>query len=266
MRWRAGGKIGVADPHGDVLGPQAELLGDDLRQHRADAGAEVLHARQHLHRAVAQHAHFAGRVGLHIGAPQRLRHADAALDRPGIGAGLVTPLPADALRADPALLAPHRARIDAVAQHQRIEAELVRQFVDRLLHGERARRVAGSAHRRTAAGVDEHVVLRGRESSGRCRAAARSCRRPAPTPTPAVPYSASEIAVSVPSRRAPMRRCCQVAGRLPVSSCSSSRSSTRRTGARGLTRQHRRHSGHKYRAATSSRSRRPSRRPSRAPG
>ena len=115
------------------------------------------------HRAVAQQAHFAGGVGLHIGAPQRLRHADAALDQPGIGAGRVAPLPADALRAEAAFLAPHRARVDAVAQRQRIDAELVGEFVDRLLHGERAGRVAGPAHRRAAAGVDEHVVLRGGE-------------------------------------------------------------------------------------------------------
>ena len=116
-------------------------------------------------------------LDLHVGAPERLRHADAALDRPGIGAGLVALLPADALRADATFLAPHRAGIDAVAQRQRIDAELVGEFVDRLLHGEGAGRVAGPAHRRTAAGVDEHVVLRGGRNSGRCRATGRSCRR-----------------------------------------------------------------------------------------
>ena len=69
-------------------------------------------------------------------------------------------VPADALRAQTPFLAPHRARVDTVAQRQRIEAELVGQLVDRLLHGKGARRVAGTAHRRAAAGIDEHVALR----------------------------------------------------------------------------------------------------------
>ena len=201
-------------------GRKREFLGHHLRQHGADAGADVLHARQHLDRAVAQHAHLAGRVGLHVGAPHRLRHADAALDRAGIGAGRMAALPADARGAEAPLLAPDRARVDAVAQGQRIEAEPVGEFVDRLLHGEGARRVTGTAHRPAATGVDEHVVLRDREIGAgveRLREIADAGARPHAGGA----VFQQTIAVSVPSRRAPMRRRCQVAGRLPVSSCSS---------------------------------------------
>ena len=128
------------------FGTQTQDFGDGLRQHGADAGADVLHARQHLDRAVAHHAHFAGRVGLHIGAPERLRDAEAALHRAGIGAGRVPALPADPLGAETPLLAPHRARIDAVAQDERIDAELFGQFVDRLFEPKAAGRIAGRAH------------------------------------------------------------------------------------------------------------------------
>ena len=149
--------------HGDVVRLKPELLRNHLCQDRADAGAEILHARQDQHRTVALEPHLAGCVGIDVGAPQRLRHADAALDRARIGVRLVTLFPADALRADPAFLAAHRAWVDALAQCQRIDAELVGELVDRLLHGERAGRVARSAHRRAATGIDEHVVLRGGE-------------------------------------------------------------------------------------------------------
>ena len=54
-------------------GLEAEFFRDDLRQHRADAGADVLHARQDLDRAIAQHAHLAGRIGLHISAQRHQR-------------------------------------------------------------------------------------------------------------------------------------------------------------------------------------------------
>ena len=138
---------------------QPELFRDDLREHGADAGADVLHARQDLDRAVAQQAHFAGCVGLHIGAPQRLRHADAALDRAGIRARRMTAAPADPFGAAAAFLAPHRARIDAIAQHQRIDRQLFRQFIDDLFERERAWRIARAAHRAAGAGIDEDVVL-----------------------------------------------------------------------------------------------------------
>ena len=160
---RACGKFGIADMHRDVARLEPEFLRDHLCQDRSDAGAEILHARQDQHRAVALEPHLTGCIGIYVGAPQRLRHADAALDRARIGGRLVALFPVYALRADPAFLAAHRARVDALAQCQRIDAELVGQLIDRLLHGEGAGRVAGSAHRRAAAGVDEHVVLRGGE-------------------------------------------------------------------------------------------------------
>ena len=95
-------------------------------------------------------------------------HSDCATPRPrlhraGVGARRVAPAPADPLGADAPLLAPDGARIDAVAQRQRVDRQLLGQFVDRLFEPERARRVAGSAHRAARSGVDEDVVLRGFE-------------------------------------------------------------------------------------------------------
>ena len=70
---------------------------------------------------------------MHIGHPERLRDTKAALYRAAIGARRVPALPADPFGADTPLLAPHRARIDAVAQRERIDAEPFGQLVDRLL-------------------------------------------------------------------------------------------------------------------------------------
>ena len=71
-------------------------------------------------------------------------HSDCAMPMPrlmraAIAGGRAPAAPAEALGADAALLAPHRARIDAVAQRERIEAELLGQFVDHLLIARRRR-------------------------------------------------------------------------------------------------------------------------------
>ena len=86
VRRRPRRKLGIADAHRDLLGAKPENFGDGLRHDRAGAGADVLHAREHLDRAVAHHAHLAGRIDLHIGHPERLRYAKAALYRTRIGA------------------------------------------------------------------------------------------------------------------------------------------------------------------------------------
>ena len=93
-------------------------------------------------------------------APQRLRHANAAPDRAGIGARRMTPRPADLFRADSPLLAPDGARIDPLAQRQRIHSQPFGEFVDRHLHAPGARRVSGAAHGGSGPGVGEDVVLR----------------------------------------------------------------------------------------------------------
>ena len=84
---RAGRKFGVADPNGDLVEMKSEHFGDDLGQHRADSGSDILHARQNFDRTVAHDANFAGTIGLHIGAPQRLRDSKTALYRPGSAPG-----------------------------------------------------------------------------------------------------------------------------------------------------------------------------------
>ena len=68
-------------------------------------------------------------------------------------------LPADPLGADTPFFAPHRARIDPVAQDDRIEAEALGQVVDRLFEAESTRRIARRPHRAARPRIDEHVVL-----------------------------------------------------------------------------------------------------------
>ena len=94
-----------------------------------------------------------------IRAPQRLGNADAALYSTLIGAGPMPPPPSDPLRADPALLAAHRTRIDPIAQRQRIDGQPLCQLVDRLLDGEGARRIARRAHGAAGARIDENIIL-----------------------------------------------------------------------------------------------------------
>ena len=62
-RRRTRRKPRIADMSADVFCAQAEFLRDDLREHRARPGADVLRAAERLDRAVAAHTHFA-RSGL----------------------------------------------------------------------------------------------------------------------------------------------------------------------------------------------------------
>ena len=61
---------------------------------------------------------------------------------PGSAPGAWPALPADPFGADAPLFAPDRARVDPVAQRERIDAELFGQFVDRLFKRKGARRIA----------------------------------------------------------------------------------------------------------------------------
>ena len=159
VRRRPRWKLGIADAHRDILGAKPENFGDGLRQDGSGAGADVLHAREHFDRAVAHHAHLTGRINLHIGHPQRLRYAKAAFHGTRIRARGMPAPPADAFGPDAPLFTPHRTRIDALAQDQRVNGKPFGQFVDRLLESESAGRVARCAHRTARPGIDEHVVL-----------------------------------------------------------------------------------------------------------
>jgi hypothetical protein len=70
--------------------------------------------RVHFYRTVAQYLDLTRRVGLHVSGPQRLCHVDAALNRPTIGAWLVTPLPADTCA--PRRRSPRRRNLDQCAR------------------------------------------------------------------------------------------------------------------------------------------------------
>ena len=67
-----------------------KLLRHDLRQRRADAAADILNRGEQFHRSVAADSHLAGGVEIHDAVPDRLRHAEPALDRTVIRTGRVT--------------------------------------------------------------------------------------------------------------------------------------------------------------------------------
>ena len=93
--------------------------------------------------------------------PDALREPDAALDGSALRAGLhlARLCPTDLLRADAALGAPRGVRIVAIPQLERIDAQLVRQNVHRLLEAKSALRVPGRAECRRGSGVQEDVGL-----------------------------------------------------------------------------------------------------------
>ena len=132
----------VADVTGDLVGTKPELLGHHLRQHRSCTGADILRAAEGFDRPVAVDAHLARRRRVNHRYPVRLRHAEAALERPRVRAGLPPRSPAELLGADVALHAP-RARIlgaagvDPVAQRDGIHAQPLGELVERLLEARR---------------------------------------------------------------------------------------------------------------------------------
>src|SRR5208337_843187 len=93
-------------------------------------------------------------------APERLRHADAALDRAGIRARRMAPRPADLFRADSPLLTSDGVWIDTLTQREGIHSQTLGEFVDRRLRAPGARRVSRTAHRGSWPGIGEDVVLR----------------------------------------------------------------------------------------------------------
>ena len=171
--------------------------------------------------------------------PLRLRHADAALDGPGVGARGSALRPAEALGADAPLdFARARVvgvvRVDPVAQRERIHAECVGQLVERLLEREDPCTCPGARKAAAGAGVREHVVVLGgyvRDgyivSVAEADAGARGHAARAVALELAAPSA-------VPSRFAPSLRRWRLLGRLPTLTCSSRRSSMSRTGARAL--------------------------------
>src|ERR1019366_2757989 len=163
IRRRTRRKLGVADPNGNLVDMKPEYFGDDLRQHCANSGPDVLHARQNFDRTVAHDANFAGTIGLYIGAPERLRNSKTPLYRSGVGARCMPSRPADPLGTDAPLLAPNWAQIDPVAQRKRVDGKPLGHLVNCLFNRPGARGVTRPAHRAAWAGVDEHVMLRSLE-------------------------------------------------------------------------------------------------------
>jgi len=172
---RAGGAVGrgqrVADhhPHGPHL--HAQLLGRDLGQGRPGAGADVLHAGQHLHAAVAQQLDDGPRRRSAAPAPDLAGHAPSAAPRAagaGRGRRLASLPPAKSVRA---LLVGGAQALGGVRgaalgvglgivlepQIQRVEAEFGGQVVHGAFQGQVALHVARGAKGPRLVGVGPHV-------------------------------------------------------------------------------------------------------------
>src|SRR5262249_23192364 len=118
------------------------------------------------HGAVAEDSHLARGVLVHDVDPLRLRHADAALDRTAIRAGGLASRPFEELRADAPLSCTCAcivsvARVDAIAERERIGADFDGELIERLLEREDALRLPRSAKRRARSRVHEDVVVLG---------------------------------------------------------------------------------------------------------
>src|SRR5207244_2780808 len=128
----------VAEGDADALGSfEAQLFGDDAREHRPRAGADVLDSRADLDRAVLVDVH------LHRGGgparprlPARGRAADAAHERSAVTRVLV-PLsgPVDRQSTELPLVAAERARVVQEPDLERVlsdrEGELVQHGLER---------------------------------------------------------------------------------------------------------------------------------------
>src|SRR5207247_1107654 len=101
---------------------------------------------------------------------------DAALDRPGIGAGRLAVGPADLFGADLAFDLARVAGVVLLAELQRIDAEFFGQLIDRLLQGEDGLRVPGRPERRRGAGVGEDVVVLGADGRAGVHVLRRTAR------------------------------------------------------------------------------------------
>ena len=151
--------VGSADFHGDIGGPQSEFFRDDLREHRADAAANVLNRRHEFRGAVARDADFGAGIGVANAVPDRLRDSQPTFYRTGISARLMPLRPASHLRTNASLFAARRVLVILVAQLQRIDAELLSKFINRVLQPKAALRMSGCAHCGCRPGIREYVIL-----------------------------------------------------------------------------------------------------------
>ena len=125
-------------------------------------------------------------------------------------------------------------RIDLVAQRDGVHANALGELVEGLFEREDALHLSGRAEGRAWAGIGEHVVMLGRIRWGRGTSSRGRSRRPRQLPRRRCHSFRAVIAVSVPSRLAPTFRRWRLLGRLPTETCSSRRSSIKRTGAPAL--------------------------------
>src|SRR6185312_3468640 len=112
-------------------------------------------------RAITSDANLGVRIDVADAIPHRLRHAETALDGTRICAGFVAIGPSALLCADTALFTPGGMLVILIAQLERIDAQLLSQFVHRLFEREGTLGMAGGPHGRRRSGIGEDVVLFG---------------------------------------------------------------------------------------------------------
>ena len=119
-------------------------------------------------------------------------------------------------------------------QLERVDPELRRQLVDRLLQTGRALHHAGRAERvgRRQVDLEREQQRRARCRSGRASSPGVSTGMRGASRADLATSASASIAVELPSRVAPRRTLCRVAARRPPTSCSAWRSLTTRTGRR----------------------------------
>ena len=245
--------LGVAEHGAHVFGARAELLGGDLREDRARAGAEILRAGEHVDAAVAIDAHRGVRRRSAARAPD-----DATPSRRRAGAPDASPRAARARLPSRSDERPrHSSRSTASASRAASCPDRARRSCGGAARADRSPARAPARPSRTRARTRlRRGPARGTTPSRRrsCTRTSRTCGRsgsdrardrcaPGPASQPPMPsaiVASTSIAVSVPSRFAPIVTRCIVAGRLPASVCSPSRSSMQLTGPVELSRQQRR--------------------------
>ena len=175
--------VRIRQPHVDLRGVQAQLLGHGLCDHGTRAGARLGRTGQRDHAAVPVELDFHLRAGRVHAVPHAVGHADAALDRPvrGAGHGVAALLPADPFRTDPQFVrAPRRARATVPQpEFHGVLPQPQTQHVDGDFQGERALRMPGRPEGARRAGVHQHVVVGRAHVGAVVDAVERSGRAPA---------------------------------------------------------------------------------------
>ena len=181
----AGREIGIADTHRDLLRFEAEDFRRHNGDHRARAGADVLHAKAKFNAAVGINLRLALRVPARAARrPRRAGTTDARFHHARGTAGLLIFLfPAEFLRTQFVFALTDRVRVVLEPEFHRVQAEFHGEIVHRGLHAKRRGRIPRRTKGAGGTGVDRdrrllHARVRNfvKIGCGNIRAAAAAAR------------------------------------------------------------------------------------------